>query len=92
MSDTMSIDEVEKRLRDSAGEEAEARWRAEEQRKAANVEASTRSFLANEEYIRSRIGDDERAGVRHAEIMAEFSRQSDAMLRIAAALEAMVVR
>ena len=87
MSDPKSIDALAKSIRDGAGDEAEARWRAEEERKARNLEAHTAYMITARQDLLTR---EDRNDARHSEVIGEFDRQTSAMLRIAAALEAMV--
>lgn len=80
-----SIDRLARSLRDSAGEDAQARWKADEERRAKNVEAHTaylEAARANE------VTRHEREDTRHA----DFRRWNDANVsaneRVAAAAEA----
>ena len=93
MSDTASIDETAKRLRAIAAGEAEARWQADEARRAVNVEAHTDYLVAARMSLRIQ---EDRITEQHADIMrvndalmVTNARQSEALERIAAALEAM---
>ena len=87
-----ALDKLARNVRDSAGVEAEARWQADEARRAAHLEAQTAASVATERYMTTRITHEEREAARidaHRRTVEKLlARECDALESIASALRA----